>query len=530
VSLRTRLLLAVGVVALIALIVADVATYSSLRSFLYSRVDQSLQTAAASLPPGPGFGPGPGGGDDGRGPVYAPGLSVAWRSNGVLQSSSPAYEPGGRAYSPHLPAGTLAADDKRPGQYFFSTPSTTENGPTFRVLVVTGADGDQLIVGQPLDSTEATLHRLLAIELAVTAGALLAAVLLGLWLVRVGLTPLREVEDTAEAIAEGQLDRRVPGDDRRTEVGRLARVLNTMLARIERAFAERDATEAALRQSEERMRRFVADASHELRTPLAAVTAYAELYGRGASERPEDLDRVMTGISSESARMKSLVDDLLLLARLDEHRPLDVRPVELVALAADAVQAATAVGPQWPVTLEAAQPVELSGDAERLRQVLDNLLANVRAHTPAGTHTVVRVVPERDVALLEVSDDGPGLSDADAARVFERFYRSDPSRSRQSGGAGLGLSIVAAIVAAHGGTVAAAPRPGGGTTFTIRLPIAQVRAGIAVPIADGGREEDDARGSHDRPSTEVGPPGPGQENVAAPVSAASGGSPPEATP
>lgn len=524
-SLRTRLLLAVGAVALIALVVADIATYSSLKSFLYSRVDQSLELAAASTPPGPGPGPGGGGvgGDQEPGQFhYAPGLSVAWRSDGVTQSGSPAYVPGGKSYSPHLPSSTLSADDSRPGHYFFNTPSTAQGGPTFRVLVVTADDGDQLILGQPLDSTTATLNRLLAIELAVTAGALLAALLLGLWLVRVGLKPLREVEDTAEAIAEGQLDRRVPGDDRPTEVGRLALVLNTMLARIQRAFAQRDATEAELRQSEERMRRFVADASHELRTPLAAVTAYAELYGRGASERPDDLERVMSGISSESARMKSLVDDLLLLARLDEHRPFDVRPVELVALAADAVHAASAVGPQWPVTLEAARPVEVSGDGERLRQVLDNLLANVRAHTPPGTRTLVRVSAEDDTAVVEVADDGPGFSAEEQARVFERFYRSDPSRSRQSGGAGLGLSIVAAIVSVHGGTVAASTTPGGGATFTIRIPVAPVQGGVVGEIASTDGPSGEARSD----STVA---ADGTSSVP-PVSLASGASPPEATP
>jgi two-component system OmpR family sensor kinase len=355
------------------------------------------------------------------------------------------------------------------------------------VLVLTRADGDQIILGQPLDATEATLQRLLFIELAVTAAALIVAVVLGLWLVRVGLKPLQEVEDTAEAIAEGNLDRRVPGEDKRTEVGRLARVLNVMLARIERAFAERDATEAQLRHSEERMRRFVADASHELRTPLAAVTAYAELYQRGASERPDDLDRVMEGISSESARMKGLVDDLLLLARLDEGRPLDIHEVELVALASDAVRAATTVGPAWPVVLEASQPVEVAGDVERLRQVLDNLLSNVRAHTPAGTRTTVRVTTTDREAVLEVSDDGPGLSSEEASQVFERFYRADPSRSRRSGGAGLGLSIVAAIVGSHGGTVTARSMVGEGTSFTIRLP-------LPVVAADDGAADDGAAG------------------------------------
>src|SRR5439155_3799215 len=216
------------------------------------------------------------------------------------------------------------------------------------------------------------------IEVAVTAAALLAAAAFGWWLVRVGLRPLKEVEATADAIADGDLDRRVPGDDAKPEVGRLALAFNTMLGRIQDAFSARDATEA-------RLRRFVADASHELRTPVAAVSAYAELFERGANVRPDDLGRVMTGIRAETARMGDLVEDLLLLARLDEGRPLERKPVELVTVAAQAADASRAVGPDWPVHLEASTPVEVTGDSTRLRQVFDNLLGNVRAHTPPGT-------------------------------------------------------------------------------------------------------------------------------------------------
>jgi two-component system OmpR family sensor kinase len=329
---------------------------------------------------------------------------------------------------------------------------------------VSTRDGIQRIVALPFNGVSGTLNRLFNIELAVTGGALVAAVLLGWWLVHVGLRPLRRIEDTAEAIAEGDLDRRVPGDAARTEVGRLARVLNTMLTRIQEAFAQRDATEA-------RLRRFVADASHELRTPVAAVAAYAELFERGARERPADLARVMAGIRTETGRMGHLVDDLLLLARLDQGRPLEQRTVELVGLAAQAVDAARAMGPSWPVRVEARQPVEIQGDEGRLRQVIDNLLANVRAHTPSGTSVVVRVDVEGDNALISVVDDGPGLAPADAARVFERFYRVDASRSRQSGGAGLGLAIVQAIVTAHGGRVTLTTEPGQGATFTVGLPM-----------------------------------------------------------
>ncbi|MGH9096140.1 MAG: sensor histidine kinase, partial [Acidimicrobiales bacterium] len=323
---------------------------------------------------------------------------------------------------------------------------------------------------QTLDTTTDTLQHLLWVDLAVTGGALIAALLLGLWLVRVGLQPLRQVEVTAAAIAEGDLSRRIPGDERRTEVGRLSRVLNIMLARIQRAFAERDATEAQLRRSEERLRRFVADASHELRTPVAAVSAYAELYTRGAAEHPEDLNRFIVGIQGESERMKHLVEDLLLLARLDEGLPIEHRPVELVSVVADAIGASRAVGPEWPVALHATGPVEVLGDRLRLRQVVDNLLANVRAHTPAGTRTVVSVTSDSAHAVVEVADDGPGLTADEAAQVFERFYRADPSRTRTSGGSGLGLSIVWLIVAAHYGTIAASPGTEGGAVFTVTLP------------------------------------------------------------
>ena len=257
-----------------------------------------------------------------------------------------------------------------------------------------------------------------------------------------------------------------------TEVGRLAGTLNVMLSRIQKAFEQRDATEADLRATQERLRRFVADASHELRTPLAAVSAYAELFERGASSRPEDLGRVLQGIRTETSRMGRLVEDLLLLARLDEGIPLSTGPVELVSLAADAVRTAATVGPQWSVTLVAESPVEVVGDGARLRQILDNFLANVRAHTPPGTTATVTVGTTGDMGLIEVADNGPGFTEEQAARVLERFYRTDASRSREHGGAGLGLSIAVSIASAHGGRVRAAPAPGGGAVFTAFIPVA----------------------------------------------------------
>jgi two-component system OmpR family sensor kinase len=343
--------------------------------------------------------------------------------------------------------------------------------------------GEQLIVAIPLTSITATLGHLLVIEITVTASALVVALGLGWWLVRAGLRPLRQVEQTADAIAEGDLTRRVPEARRSNEVGRLARAFNTMIARIEGAFGQRDETEAALRRSEERLRRFVADASHELRTPLAAVSAYAELFERGASEHPEDLPRVVAGVRSETARMSVLVEDLLTLARLDEGPSIERVSISLSSVAAEAVAAANAVGPSWPVHLAAGGPVEIVGDRHRLRQVLDNLLANVRAHTPPGTTAVVRVAGAGTEAVVEVADTGPGLPPAQAQKVFERFYRLDPSRSRVHGGAGLGLSIVAAIVAAHGGRVSASAGEGSGATFRIVLP--RVPPGRELAAAPG---------------------------------------------
>jgi len=234
------------------------------------------------------------------------------------------------------------------------------------------------------------------------------------------------METTAVAIAAGDLSRRVARSDSHTEVGRLGAALNAMLGHIEAAFRAREA-------SERKLRRFVADASHELRTPLTAVRAYAELFGRGAAERPDDLARAMGGIARESERMTGLVEDLLLLARLDEGRPLVREPVRVDEVVAEAVETAQAVEPGRPIELEAA-PAAVTGDRDRLRQVVDNLLANVRAHTPAGTPVRVTVEERGGAVIVAVSDSGPGLTGDELELVFERFYRADPSRARTSGG------------------------------------------------------------------------------------------------
>jgi two-component system OmpR family sensor kinase len=510
VSLRTRLLIAIGVIALVALAIANVATYSSLQSFLYQRVDQQLdqqhpfferladrgepitQFCHRQGQPAPGAGSGaPGSPTAGPKPDLPPNLfpvvsvEVQTRSGKTVNGQvCPAYDDN-VAYTPKIPTpipGLSPASGGGDKATNFVAPSAQAGGPSFRVRASELMDGNVLIVAQPLEDIRDTLHRLLLIELAVTGAAVILALIGGFWLVRVGLRPLRDMERSAESIAAGNLTERVPGENDKTEVGRLARTLNMMLSRIEAAFRARLASERRLRASEERLRRFVADASHELRTPIAAVSAYAELFGRGASEQKEDLGRLMAGIRTETDRMEHLVADLLLLARLDEGRPLDQRSVDLVALCAEAVQTASTVGPAWPLTFEASEPIEIMGDTTSLRQVIDNLLGNVRAHTPEGTPARVTVAKEGDGAVITVADDGPGMEPDEAAHIFERFYRSDPSRSRRHGGAGLGLSIVSTIVANHGGRVSADGTPGAGTTFIVHLP-------AVPPPADPGPDE-----------------------------------------
>jgi two-component system, OmpR family, sensor kinase len=289
--------------------------------------------------------------------------------------------------------------------------------------------------------------------------------------VRRAFRPLTQIEDTAAAIAAGDLTRRIPARTAQDEVSSLSTSLNAMLAQIEQSFAVREA-------SEERMRQFVADASHELRTPLAAVRGYAELFRQGAVSKPEDVATAMRRIEEEATRMGGLVQDLLLLTRLDDQRPVRLGPVDLTVLVADAAQDARALDPSRTVTVVGLDgelaPTTVQGDDARLRQVLTNLVGNAINHTPAGTPIEIAVGSRaRGRAEVQVRDHGHGVDPEKARRVFERFYRADPSRVRgKGGGNGLGLAIVAAIVAAHHGKVGVAPTPGGGATFVVDLPTA----------------------------------------------------------
>jgi two-component system, OmpR family, sensor kinase len=469
VSLRARLLVAMVVLAAVGLLASDLATFRFLRSTLIQRVDDQFTVAtplaygALSLPdlppevtgPAEDLAPFPAG-------TYAAVLDAAGTITtehvfafGQDVPSSPPALPGG------LPGS--ATGGAVPPRTF--TARAEEGRAWYRVRAYALTDGGTLVVAIPLTEVTETLRRLLRIEATVTAAVLAALGVLAWWLVRLGLRPLERMEQTADAIAGGDLSRRVEPADAKTEVGRLGIALNAMLDRIEGAFAER-------RASEERLRRFVADASHELRTPLTSVQGYAELFRRGAADDPEALRNAMRRIEEEGGRMSDLVDELALLARLDQRRPLEREPVDLAAIARAAVDGARAAEPDRPIDLDAPATVIVAGDEGRLRQVADNLLANARVHTPSGAPVHVRVRADDGEAVLEVEDEGPGISPEDGERIFERFYRAEGSRSREFGGAGLGLSIVAAVAEAHGGTVRFEPASSGGARFEVRIPLA----------------------------------------------------------
>ena len=375
----------------------------------------------------------------------------------------------------------------------------SDEGRLWRLLSEDVGDGNTAVVASDIEADQ-VIGRLVTIEVVVGLVVLTVLGAAAYVLVRNSLRPLAEVERIARAIAAGDLSQRVPAGDERTEVGRLSTSLNVMLARIESAFRAQQASEEEARGSEHRMRRFVADASHELRTPLTSIRGFAELYRQGAVGSPEETARLMQRIESEGARMGVLVEDLLQLARLDQQRPLTITPVDLAEVAGDAVHDARAVQPDRPITLHLDEalsevPVVL-GDEARLRQVVGNLVTNALVHTPPTAPVTVSISDEPapsdgtadgddgGVVVLRVADQGPGMAPEDAARVFERFYRADPSRARTAGGTGLGLAIVSALVHAHGGTVYLDTAPGRGATFTVRLP----RSGpgpAAPPVPDG---------------------------------------------
>ena len=358
--------------------------------------------------------------------------------------------------------------------------SVDKSGVQWRAVSVRGPHGRLVTVAYDLSDVQETVRSLVWLQLGIGAAVLMVLGLAEFWSVHRSLRPLMEVEQTAAAIAAGQRDRRVPERDPRTEVGRLSLALNGMLTQIQQALASSESSAEQARNSEERMRRFITDASHELRTPLTTMRGFAELYRQGAAR---DMEMVMSRIESESRRMGLLVDDLLLLARLDAQRPIERNRVDLLALASDAVHDAQAIAPKRNIIMEVFDgpgTPEVLGDEPRLRQVLGNLVTNALEHTPESADITVRVGTNAEDAILEVVDEGPGMSQEDALRIFERFYRTDSSRARISGGSGLGLSIVDSLVLAHDGTVTVTTAPGQGCRFYVSLPrIADVPAPIA---------------------------------------------------
>jgi two-component system, OmpR family, sensor kinase len=448
VSLRARLLLGLIALSAIGLLAASAVTYRELKTHLVNQRADQLD-AALNTPVDELFKQRAGQTQAQSGPGGVPAGTYAVLFNGNTAVATVQYDYKD-ADAPDLP--DTVSDD---GRYSLHDPHYIAGAE------ITGSG--MLVVALSMREVDSTLHRLFIIELIVALGVLAALAIVAWGVVNLGLRPLRQMQETAGAIAAGDLSRRVEVEDPNTEVGQLGLALNEMLQQIQQAFNERSASEA-------RLRRFVGDASHELRTPLTSIRGYAELFRRGAAERPEDLAKAMRRIEEEADRMGVLVDDLLLLARLDQGRPLERTPVDLTRIAADAVDDTRTVAPERSIEYSPNGAVVVPGDELRLRQVLANLLTNAVRHTPPETPVHVSVSADASTAVIEVRDEGPGMEPEDAARVFERFWRADSSRARTSGGTGLGLAIVNAIAESHGGTAEVETAPGEGATFRIRLP------------------------------------------------------------
>jgi two-component system OmpR family sensor kinase len=518
VPLHTKLISALLGLVVIALVVISVASLAQFRNYLQDRADAQLQQLMRQALKGNPTVGGP------QGPTFSfSGYVVELKdTQGLLvQGCNWCTWQDLTVPGPTVPSAQswLSANAGKT-----VTVTATSGQDTWRVLVrevgynaVTefGQIGPHqtgiLVVGADLGHLDEAVGWLAKVDLVVSVIIVAALLIVGVAMVRASLRPLKDMEATAAAIAAGDLSRRVPDIDPRTEVGRLGRALNAMLAQIESAFNARARSERAARRSEERMRQFVADASHELRTPLTAIRGYAEYYrqrggldnGSRASGEPAhepahqpslagtpdesspltspDMDRIMERVEQESTRMGGLVEDMLVLARLDEQRPIEHRPVDLLTLAADAVQDARIVAPGRAIDLTVGTGAAflVLGDEARLRQVISNLMNNALTHTPEGTPVTMRILagyqgtdPAVPAVILEVADRGPGLTREQAERVFERFYRADQARGRRTGGSGLGLAIVSALVAAHGGTAGVNTAPGQGATFWITLPLA----------------------------------------------------------
>jgi two-component system OmpR family sensor kinase len=540
--LRTKLITAVLALVILALVAISIASVYMVRTSVITQRDSQLQAVFNSVaatptqllqkPPGFAYS------------VQGFPAVVA----GIQSPGNPLNPPGAGFVPPNLPGQSVP---KVPTSQAWATANngklvtlSAQSGPdTWRVMVeplIVNGQSAMLVVGTDVGNVGQLTHRLVLFDLIVGGAIVVILAAVGAAVIQANLRPLNDIELTAGQIARGHLNHRITELDPRTEIGSLGHSLNAMLTQIETAFHAQEQSEQAAHESEERMRRFIADASHELRTPLTTIRGFAEYYRqRGgvredqnsssgtdgdvappvngysaeteAEERltPEDLDRIMHRVEAEASRMGLLVEDLLQLARLDQQRPLDLARVDLLALAADAVQDARMVAPDRPVDLAVAPGAAfiVNGDEQRLRQVIGNLVNNALTHTPSGTPVRVRIgsgtlvppaaggsggaTPARasggggtrvaagrkraarpvPAVVLDVEDDGPGMTTEQAQHVFERFYRADQARNRSSGGTGLGLAIVAGLVAAHGGTVSVRTAPGEGADFQVRLPL-----------------------------------------------------------
>jgi len=464
-SLRGRLLLGVISLVLIGLLVLNVAIYVSLQKFLIDRVDAEMRAGVDEVATALGA--------PSRGPVQRTAFPIGTVAEVLGSDGSPVTIRGvssgfGSQALTVLPVVPKNLQDSGqldvPVQPF--TVQGTDGTTEFRLTDWhEGRFGGAIIVlAVPLTDITSTLRGLLVSQALISAGVVVGTAVLAFVIIQLGLRPLRRMGAVAGEIAAGDYSRRVEPAGSKTEIGRLGLALNAMLAQIEAAFAERTA-------SERRLRRFIADASHELRTPLTSVRGYSEMLRRGASESPADAELARRRIEEESVRMSTLVDDMLLIARLDQGRPLESKPVDLQVIARDAVADARVVAPQRDITLNAPDTVVVLGDDTRLRQVVGNLVRNALVHTPSTTAVEIAVATQNGTAQLSVTDHGPGLPAGDREKIFEPFYRADVSRSRDSGGAGLGLSIVSAVVTALGGRVKVKETSGGGATFEVELPL-----------------------------------------------------------
>jgi two-component system OmpR family sensor kinase len=481
-SLRARLLIGLVALAAIGLGVTGVVTYEEQRSFLLTRLDQ--QVGDSRIPVSVALGlihPG------GSSPGHLPPASARGSAPSTLQTSGTygvVLDQSGRVLESHsftygeaapsqpaLPHRLPISQFRSVRVRLFTVNSAAGSSLRYRAAAFAISGGRVLVVAVPLREVDQTLQRLITVEALVGAGVILALIALGWIVIRVGLRPLVRMGRVASEIAHGNLSRRVSPANERTEVGRLGTSLNEMLVQIEQAFADRS-------ESEDRLRSFLSDASHELRTPLASIRGYAELFRLGAASDPAELERAMGRIEAEAARMGALVENLLLLARIEELPETPLLPVDLCELAEHAAQDTRAAAPDREVLLHASGPVRVLADPERLRQVLSNLTANAVIHTPPQTAIEISVAREGDQAVIEVRDHGPGLPANAGDHVFERFWRTEGGRSRGRGGAGLGLAIVKAIVETHHGEIHAYNAAEGGAVFRVRLPIMQGEPGV----------------------------------------------------